>query len=269
VEESHHRGLSTARAVLEVEWLLARTPDGVRADEVAAALGKSSSTAYNLLASLVDEGIAERRRGGVYGLDPGFRRVIAAAPEVHDLSQLVDDLLARTHKRAYLAVPDAGSLRVVAERGVQGMPRIAGMDPEIRDNAHALALGKVVLALAPDDAVERYMAAGLRPFTSRTITRPADLREELRAIRRTGVATDEEEFGDDLCCIAAPILDDRHRFLGAVGISMTRRAFHDEHQALEETLRDVARFQPSAENDDVLEPHSGPHLASAGESTMR
>jgi len=53
----HHRGLSTARAALEVTWLLARSPDGVRADEVAARLGKSVSTAYNVLASLCDEDV--------------------------------------------------------------------------------------------------------------------------------------------------------------------------------------------------------------------
>ena len=53
-----HRGLSTARAALQVTWLLARDPDGVRADEVAQALGKSVSTAYNLLASLCDDELA-------------------------------------------------------------------------------------------------------------------------------------------------------------------------------------------------------------------
>ena len=37
---------------MRVTWLLARTPDGVRADEVAEMLGKSISTAYNVLASL-------------------------------------------------------------------------------------------------------------------------------------------------------------------------------------------------------------------------
>jgi len=56
-----HRGLSTARAALQVTWLLARDPDGVRADEVAHKLGKSVSTAYNLLASLCDAGVAERQ----------------------------------------------------------------------------------------------------------------------------------------------------------------------------------------------------------------
>jgi hypothetical protein len=50
---------------------------------------------------------------------------------------------------------------------------------------------------------------------------------------------------------------------------MTRRAYEDERPSLEETLRDVARFQPSAEKQGVLEPDPGAVLASAGESTVR
>src|SRR3954465_5207741 len=97
-----HRGLSTARAALRVTWLLARAPEGVRADEVAGTLGKSSSTAYNLLASLCDEGVAVRKGGGLYCLSTEFRETVAEESDRHDLSGVVDDLLARTHKRAYL-----------------------------------------------------------------------------------------------------------------------------------------------------------------------
>src|ERR1700754_3334290 len=194
-----HRGRSTARAALSVTWLLARAPDGVRADEVAESLGKSVSTAYNLLASLCDEGVAERLPGGLYHLAPGFRATVAEESDRHDLSGVVDDLLARTHKRAYLAVLRSSHLRVVLERGLQGMPKLPGMSPEIRDNAHALALGKVVLALSPPEAVDRYAALGLRPFTPETITSPDDLRAELSAIRHTGIATEREEFDGDFC----------------------------------------------------------------------
>jgi DNA-binding IclR family transcriptional regulator len=265
---AHHRGLSTARSALQVTWLLARAPDGVRADEVAELLGKSVSTAYNVLASLCDEHVAVRRSGGVYQLASEFRHVVAGgiddAAAMGDLSGIVEDLLARTHKRAYAAVVRGGVLRVVIERGLQGMPRLPGMSPEIRDNAHALALGKVVLALSPAEAVDRYLALGLRYFTPNTITSADELRAELRTIRRTGVAIEREEFDGDFCCIAAPILDARRQFLGAVGISMSRRAFDDEHAALEETLRDVVRFQAYADARAVLEPDSEPRLASAG-----
>src|SRR4051794_2242806 len=242
-----HRGLSTARAALQVTWLLARAPEGVRADEVAETLGKSTSTAYNLLASLCDEGVAERHAGGVYKLSAGFRDTVAEEGDRHDLSGVVDDLLARTHKRAYLAVLRGNHLRVVLERGLQGMPKLPGMNPEIAENAHALALGKVVLALGPREAVERYARHGLKRFTPSTITDPGRLSDELRAIRLTGVAAEREEFEKDFCCLAAAVLDHDRRFLGAVGISMSRRAFDSERPHLEETLRDVVGFQPSAE----------------------
>lgn len=259
----HHRGLSTARAALEVTWLLARSPDGVRADEVAARLGKSVSTAYNVLASLCDEAVAVRRPGGVYQLSGEFRRAVARDADPQDLSGVVEDLLARTHKRCYLAVVRDGQLRVTIERGLQGMPKLPGLGPEIRDDAHALALGKIVLALSPPEAVERYAAAGLRPFTPNTITTRAELDAELRRIRHSGIAIEREEFDGDFCCIAAPILDARRRFLAAIGISMSRRAFDEEHVALEETVRDVARFQASADARSVLAHDSEPRLATA------
>ena len=186
-----HRGLSTARAALRVTWLLARRPEGVRADEVAEALGKSVSTAYNVLASLCDEGVAERQPGGLYRLSAEFRETVAEESDRHDLSGVVDDLLARTHKRAYLAVLRGGQLRIVLERGLQGMPKLPGMNPEIADNAHALALGKVVLALGPRDAVEQYASAGLKRFTPATITEPDALLEELRHVRLSGVAAEQ------------------------------------------------------------------------------
>src|SRR4051794_39433670 len=92
-----HRGLSTARAALHITTLLAGHPDGVRAGEVAAELGKSASTAYNLLASLCDEQVAVRVPGGRYRLADEFRALVASgapAPGAAEvLTGLVDELL--------------------------------------------------------------------------------------------------------------------------------------------------------------------------------
>jgi DNA-binding IclR family transcriptional regulator len=244
VQERSHRGLSTARSVLRVTSLLAHSPRGVRADDVAHVLGKSVSTAYNLLASLCEEQVAVRRPGGVYCLSPAFRELVASGAEPEPplpLEHVVDDLLARTHKRSFLGLAHGSHLHVVAERGLQGMPRVTGLDPRIDDNAHALAMGKVALAAAPPDALRRYLERGLAVFTPNTITDPDALLTELRRVRRDGVAVDREEFDQDLCCIAAPVHDRSGRFAGAIGISMTPRALVDERDALAETLRDVAR----------------------------
>jgi DNA-binding IclR family transcriptional regulator len=290
------RGLSTARAALQVAWLLAARPDGVRADQVAQTLGKSVSTAYNLLASLCEEGVAAHHAGGVYRLAPAFREVVATgdaapAPELHDLSGLVGDLLAHTHKRSYLGVVRGGDLQMVRERGLQGMPKLPGLQPHIRDNAHALALGKVVLALAPPEVVSRYVQSpGLRRYTAHTITDPDALRDELATVRRRGFAVEREEFDEDFCCIAAPVRDEHRRFLGVIGISMTRRAFDGEHETLARTVVAVARtagpkpvdvaparasgvlaalpFQPSAETEPVLDPAAESGLACTNGSTL-
>jgi len=269
-------------------WLLAARPEGVRADEVAEALGKSVSTAYNLLASLCDEGVAEHHPGGAWSLAPAFRDTIvtgaARAAEVHDLSALADDLLARTHKRSYLAVIRGGALEIVQERGLQGMPRLPGLAPRIRDTAHALALGKVVLALGRPEIVDRYVRhPGLRRFTSATITDADALRTELRIVRRRGFAVECEELHPDFCCIAAPVHDARGRVLAVLGVSMTRRAFDEEREALARVLVDLAgtavrapetaprtpsvpappgRFQASAETRPVLDPPGAARLAS-------
>jgi DNA-binding IclR family transcriptional regulator len=246
------RGLSTARAALQVAWLLAARPEGIRADHVAETLGKSVSTAYNLLASLCEEGVATHEPGGVYRLAPAFRDTVttgalAPAPELHDLAGLVSDLLARTHKRAYLAVVRGGELHVVLERGLQGMPKLPGLKTRVGDSAHAVALGKVVLALAAPEVLERYVRKpGLRRFTAHTITDPDALRTELAEARRRGYAVEREEFDDDFCCVAAPVRDHRGRFLGVIGISMSRRAFDEEHEQLARTVREVAAVVAAA-----------------------
>jgi len=272
--------LSTARAALQVEWLLAARPEGVRAEEVAETLGKSVSTAYNLLASLCQEGVAAHHAGGVYRLSPAFRELVgtgaaAPAPQLGDLAALVRSLLARTHKRSYVGVLRHGELRIGYERGLQGMPKLPGLDPHIRDNAHALALGKVALALAPPATVERYVRSpGLRRFTAHTITDPDVLRAELEEIRARGWAVDREEFDEDFCCIAAAVRAPSGRPFAVIGISMTRRAFDDEHETLAQAVVELARigapgweFQPSAETRRVLDPPATAGLVSSNAST--
>ncbi len=212
------RSLSTARSVLRVLKLLAQRPAGVRADEVAHELGKSVSTAYYLLTSLCEEGFAVHARQGVYRPARGLEELIAGAEQiaaddpVHEgLAATVDDLFLLTRKRSYLGVVRSGKIEIVAFRGRQGVPRMPGLGSEIRDSAHALAMGKVVLSLLGPEAVALYVARGLKRFTPHTITSAAALTAELDRARSDGFAVDREEFDENFCCVAAPILDEHGR----------------------------------------------------------
>jgi DNA-binding IclR family transcriptional regulator len=232
------RGLATARSVLHALAHLEANPEGVRADEVAEVVGKSASTAYYLLASLVAEGFATHE-GGLYRP----RRVLQEPPAAdarHALEDAVDDLFLRTHKRCYLGVVRHGGIEITVVRGRQGIACMPGLGTRITDNAHALAMGKVVLARLRSDAVARYAARGLQAYTPSTITTLGDLEQELERVREQGYAVEREEFDEDFCCVAAPVTGERGELRGILGLSASTRAFDAEHDDLAAAALDVA-----------------------------
>ena len=216
-------------------------PEGVRADDVARVVGKSGSTAYYLLASLVEEGFAVHE-GGLYRAHHEVTATTPAPPEAgrHVLEDPVDDLFLRTHKRCYLGVVRGGVIEIAVVRGRQGIARMPGLGTQITDNAHALAMGKVVLARLRPAALARYVARGLTSYTPSTITAPEELAVELRQVREQGYAVDREEFDMDFCCVAAPILDERGRLAAILGLSASTRAFDSEQPDLAAAVRDLA-----------------------------
>jgi DNA-binding IclR family transcriptional regulator len=253
------RSLSTARSVLRVLSLLVERPAGVRADEVAEVLGKSISTAYYLLTSLCEEGFAVHEAKGVYRPARGLEELTAIAEEESPLSEgltgTVDALFLRTRKRSYLGVVRAGRIEITTFRGRQGVPRIPGLGNEIRDNAHALAMGKVVLALLDSTGLARYVARGLKSFTPHTITSPQELAAELERVRDDGFAVDREEMAENFCCIAAPIFDQRGRFVAALGLSVTATVFDAEVQRLSDVVVDVAAGAAAAASEQTRPAH--------------
>jgi IclR family transcriptional regulator, acetate operon repressor len=269
------RGVSTARTVLRLLTFLAESDSGLRADAVAARLGKSPSTAYNLLDTLVREGFVVHGADGAYRLTADANALVpptsaAGARLPTGLDGILDTLFERTHKRVYLAAAQSGRVIIPLARGRQGMPRIPGLGARIGENAHALALGKVALSLLDDAGIERYARAGLRSFTPKTITDPDLLRTQLAAIRGGAVAFDAEEFREDFCCLAAPVLNVRGQAVAALGISMSARCFELERAELTEALCEVA-LQASVvlgvpeipEDQRVLEPRAAANLRSA------
>jgi acetyl-CoA synthetase len=238
------RGVGTARTVLSLLSLLACADDGLRADEVADALGKSTSTAYSLLDTLCQEGFVTHAADGAYRLTGQARSLVPARRGNQlpgSLDGVLDELFTRTHKRVYLAAARSGQVVIPLVRGRQGMPVIPGLGSRIGENAHTLALGKVALSLLGEPALQRYIDRGLRVFTPHTITSDAQRRAQLAEIRAGAVAYDCEEFRLDFCCLAAPVRNGAGQPVAALGISMSARCFELERASLEAVLVDVAQ----------------------------
>jgi DNA-binding IclR family transcriptional regulator len=96
--------------------------------------------------------------------------------------------------------------------------------------SHALTLGKVLLAGA--EYVQEYIDDnGLEAFTPRTIVRPTQLHSHLNKVLMVGMATDFEEFAQNLCCFAAPVKGRSGKVEGAIGLSTTTRRVQSEDRS--------------------------------------
>lgn len=81
------------------------------------------------------------------------------------------------------------------------------------------APGKVLLAYSDEKFIFEYVKKDLLKRTKNSITDPNLLLEELKAVRKNGYATDKEEFGNGICCAAAPVFDYKGNCIAAVGCS--------------------------------------------------
>jgi DNA-binding IclR family transcriptional regulator len=94
---------------------------------------------------------------------------------------------------------------------------------------HSTGMGKAILAYLPEERVEAIIDRhGLAAITRRTITDRDELFETLAAIRERGVAFDDEERLSGLRCVAAPVLSNDDRVLGAISVSGPSHRFEDE-----------------------------------------
>ncbi|GEM83951.1 AMP-binding protein [Meiothermus hypogaeus] len=267
------RKLTTVQAALRVLAYLAEHPEGVEAARLAAFLGKSLSTAYALLASLVSEGFAERE-GSTYRLS---RTALAPAPtrlaEPEKLSDALEELYLRTRERSYLALLNhEGKLRL-STRGRQGLPKLAGLEEQVFEGFHALALGKAVLAFLDAEAQAPHLQ-NLRAFTHLTITDPLTLEEELTKVRQMGFAVELEEHADGISGVAAPIFGPDGVVMGALGVVVPSRRFPYAFTRLVQAVQEVARaassrsrVEPPQGEAKPLPPSEPVYLGSASEET--
>ncbi len=188
--------------------------------ELAARLELPPSTVHGLVRTLMGHGLVVQERGSTrYQLGPAVLRLgnvyldtlelrSKAAPRAEDLARrtglavrtgvlLLDDVMVIHHAPG----PDGG--RQVPEVGV-GIP------------AHASALGKAILAFDPEAVAS--LPATLRSMTGETITSRPALAAELESIRRTGIASEQEEALLGEYGVAAPVFDATVGPVGAIGV---------------------------------------------------
>jgi len=211
-------------------------PAGVSLTDMSAGLNMSKSTVLRLLAPLrelrlIDQDTESNRYslgpqnallGQVYLERLDIRRI--ASPQLHQLAQEVRET---THLVAFDPPEIVYIDKVDSPQPVRMHSRIGGRQP-----AYCTATGKVFLAYAADDVVEKAIGTGMPARTAHTITTPERLREELSAVRERGYAIDDVENETDIRCIAAPIFN--HSSAVTTAMSVSGPASRITHERLTE-----------------------------------
>ena len=230
----------SVRRVLRIMDLVSQRGETLTAKELAREVSTNLSSCYYLLNVLTEEGYIEKiPHSGGYRIGPVVAMLGEGARSDFDarVEPVVDELSQRAQRQAYVAVLSGGEMEVAQVKVPPRSPPV-GVVAGFHGASHALALGKVLLAGMGSEYVEGYIDDhGLEVFTPRTIIQPAQLHAHLNKVRMVGVALDFEEFAQNLCCVAAPVHNQRGKVEGAIGLSTTTSRIRGESQQLVEMVR--------------------------------
>lgn len=204
-----------------VQLLRSLSADGAAGiSELALRIGLHKSTVSRLVATLEEDDLIER--------DPATRRVrvgagllSVASPLLHRSAiaevvrpQLVE-LAQRCGETISLSIWDgAGAVNLEQMLGANAIKHYA--PPGSRNPAHCTAAGKLLLAYAPEGAIERVLARELPRFTPRTLASAAALRAEIALVRRRGYALNVGEYAADVGGVAVPLSGSDGQVAGAI-----------------------------------------------------
>ncbi len=246
-DASRERLVKSVEHAMDILDLLAAQTVAAGVTQIAAALGLNVSTVHQLLKTLEARGfVSQDAESKLYRL--GVRSVQLAEAYLAglDLYSVAQAALREASRECgetiTLAALDGANITTLTTIPGRFTVRSLGATTS-RHNAHATALGKVLLAgLSVREMHELVAESGMSRFTPRTIGTLRQLETNLDEVRRQGYALDLEELETGLCCVAVGIPNHRTTMVGAVGVSVPTARFDDERRTtLIELLRVTAR----------------------------
>jgi IclR family transcriptional regulator, KDG regulon repressor len=235
---NRHRPVKSLIKALRILDTLGDRPGGLGITDLSGAVGAPKSTVHRLVATLEAAGYAV--------FDPPTARYILGSRVARLGEQLnyqsplltfgVSTLEQLTHKckeASHLAILEGTEVVYISREESKDPVRISfGMGH--RAPAHCTALGKALLAGLTDAEIRMLYKneRKLDRLTPHTRTALDDLVAELAAVRREGIACDNEEYMPGLRCIAAPVRDFSARIVAAMSLSMFKHKMTAARRAL-------------------------------------
>ena len=184
------------------------------------------SSTLRLAARLVRWGALERDERGRYVIGLRLLEVASLAPRGHGLRQValpfMSDLAEVTRQHVQLAVRE-GTQATLVERlsAHQATPvqyRVGGRLP-----LHSTGLGLVLLAFAPREFQEEFLAKPIHREPDDVLIESAVMRRTLAEVRRERLAIYRRQETEVLVAVAAPIYGEDDSVAAALGVLLPER----------------------------------------------
>lgn len=216
-------GASVAERVLAVLGAFDETHRRLTLSDIARRADLPLPTAHRLVGEVVRWGGLRRREDGRYEVGRRLWDVGILAPVQGDLREValphLQDVQRTTGETTHLAVRD-GLRALYVERLLGRSPSTVLSRTGARLPLPATAVGKVLLAAAPQDVVDAVLADP-QQVTAHTITEPARLRGQLAECRRRGFARTAQEMTPGAWSVAVPVALADGAVVAALGIVVT------------------------------------------------
>src|SRR3989475_4428409 len=212
------QSIDRATAILKA---LASGPRRLGVSELADRLGLARPTVHGLLQTLQSHGFVEQDAySEKYQLGPGLLQLGYSyldlnEPRARSISH-ADHLATRTGAAVRVGVMHGASV-VVVHHVFRPDAAFGVLEVGLQLPLHASALGKAVLAFSPAQVLEDLLGEALPRLTKQTLNE-TNLRQELKVIRDSGIATERDEAVLGESSAAAPIFDHGGQAVGAIGV---------------------------------------------------
>ena len=204
--------------------------------QIAEAVELPRTAVRRFLMTLIDLSFV-RTDGKLYWLTPRVLRLglsyLSSLPYWRQAQVTLEELCTRMRQSCALSVLDGEDI-VYVQR--QHTKRILPMSPSLgsRLPAHAVSMGRVLLAGLPDEDLDAYLrSATLRPLTNATVVDRALLRKRILKARTDGYAWIEGELDESICGLAVPVRDRDGNTIAAVNVSLPNGEFDKETAVLQ------------------------------------
>ncbi|TYP68957.1 IclR family transcriptional regulator [Paenibacillus methanolicus] len=222
---------------------IAAEPGALKLIDLSRRLEINKSSMFTMLATMESLGWVKREDGDTYAVGPALGDFGYAYQRSFDMRPVFREEASRVLQRLGESVQLAKRVQhevLYLDKMEAPSPVRLVSEPGMRLPAHATALGKAMLAFAPEEEIARLLPETLAPLTMHTLQSRGELIDHLRQVRESGLAFDMQEAAMGFNCVAAPVFDREEEAAFAVSCSMPLHSWAEKQDEAVREIRGLA-----------------------------